>query len=88
LEFNVTIASERTRAVNYTYEFLRDLIDPKKTPRVPKEVRRRASSLLRHYPSRLDMEMAVEEGSSRFGDDMNPFGTKTLADVLRGQGHA
>ncbi len=32
----MTIPSERTRAVNYTYEFLRDLMDPKKTPRVQK----------------------------------------------------
>ena len=83
----MTIASERTRAVNYTYEFLRDLIDPKKIPRVPKEVRQRASMLLRHYPSRWDMEMVVEEGSS-FGDEKNPFGTKSLEEVLQGQGHA
>ena len=72
----MTIASERTRAVNYTYDFLRDLLDPKKTPRVPKEIRRRAGNLLRHYPSRWDMEISVEEGSSRFGDEKNPFGTK------------
>lgn len=84
----MTIASERTRAVNYTYEFLRDLLDPKKTPRVPADVRSRARSLLRHYPSKLDMEMAVSEGSSRFGDDKNPFGTKSLEEHLRGQRHA
>lgn len=84
----MTIASERTRAVNYTYDFLCDLLDPKKTPRVPKEVRQRASRLLKHYPSRWDMEMVVREGSSRFGDEKNPFGTKSLEDMLRGQGHA
>ena len=84
----MTIASERTRAVNYTAEFLYDLLDPKRTPRVPREIRRRAAALLRHYPSRFDMELTVEEGSSRFGDDANPFGTKNLADMLKGQGHA
>lgn len=84
----MTIASERTRAVNYTYDFLCDLLDPSKTPRVPKEIRQRASRLLKHYPSRWDMEMAVQEGSSRFGDEKNPFGTKSLEDMLRGQGHA
>ena len=84
----MTIASERTRAVNYTYDFLCDLLDPAKTPRVPKEVRQRASRLLKHYPSRWDMEMVVQEGSSRFGDEKNPFGTKSLEDMLRGQGHA
>lgn len=84
----MTIASERTRAVNRTREFLSDLLDPSKTPRVPKDIRRRASMLLKHYPCSWDMEMAVAEGSSRFGDDKNPFGTKSLEDMLRGQGHA
>jgi hypothetical protein len=83
----MTIPSERTRAVNYTYDFLCDLLDPKKTPRVPKDVRRRASLLLRHYPGKWDMEMVVAEGSSRFGDEKNPFGTKDLEMILRGQGH-
>lgn len=72
----MTIASERTRAVNYTYEFLFELLDPKKTPRVPRNVRQRARALLRHYPSKFDMEMTVREGSSYFGDEKNPFGTK------------
>ena len=84
----MTIPSERTRAVLYTQDFLMDLLDPKKTPRVPKEIRRRASALLRHYPSDHDMEMVVAEGSSRFGDQNNPFGTKNLEDILQGQGHA
>jgi hypothetical protein len=34
------------------------------------------------------MELTVEEGSSRFGDEKNPFGTKSLEEQLRGQGHA
>lgn len=84
----MTIASERTRAVLSTEQFLMDLLDPKKTPRVPKDIRRRAGSLLRHYPSRYDMEVAVREGSSRFGDEQNPFGSKSLEDMLRGHGHA
>lgn len=84
----MTIPVERTRAVMYTLEFLFDLCDPKKTPRVPKIVRQRASMLLRHYPSKYNMEMAVLEGSSQFGDAKNPFGTKSLEDVLKGQGHA
>lgn len=50
--------------------------------------RKRAGALLRHYPSKYDMELTVEEGSSRFGDQNNPFGTKNLEDILQGQGHA
>lgn len=83
----MTIPSERTRAVLSTEQFLCDLLDPKKTPRVPKEIRQRARALLRHYPCKWDMEMVVREGSSRFGDEHNPFGTKSLEDILSGQGH-
>lgn len=84
----MTIPSERTRAVLNTEQFLVDLLDPKKTPRVPKDIRRRAGSLLRHYPSQYDMEVAVREGSSRFGDEHSPFGSKSLLDTIKGQGHA
>lgn len=53
----MTLPFERTNAVKRTERFLMDLLDPKKTPRVPKEIRRRASSLLKHYPSKFDMEV-------------------------------
>lgn len=53
----MTLPYERTRAVVQTEEFLKDLINPKKTPKVPKEVRKQAYSLLRHYPNSIDMEI-------------------------------
>lgn len=84
----MTIPAERTRAVVNTEQFLYDLLDSRKTPRVPRDIRLRAAALLRHYPNRWDMEMTVREGSSRFGDEKNPFGTKSLEEQLRGQGHA
>ena len=84
----MTIPAERTRAVVNTEQFLYDLLDSRKTPRVPRDIRLRAAALLRHYPSRLDMELTVEEGSSRFGDERNLFGTKSLEEQLIGQGHA
>jgi len=83
----MTIPAERTRAVAHTEQFLCDLLDPRKTPRVPRDIRRRAAALLRHYPSQFDMEIVVQEGSSRFGDEKNPFGTKDLEIILKGQGH-
>lgn len=52
----MTIPLERTNAVVYTEQFLYDLLDPKKTPRVPKAIRERALHCLRHYPTKLDME--------------------------------
>jgi hypothetical protein len=54
---SMTMPSERTTAVNNAREFLYELMDPKKTPRLPKYIRQRAHHLLRHYPSKLDMEI-------------------------------
>jgi len=50
----MTIPSERTRAVLATYEFMRDLLNPKATPRVPRAIRNRALRCLRHYPGRYE----------------------------------
>lgn len=63
----MTVPVERTNAVIYTEQFLVDLLDPKKTPRVPKSIRQQASRLLRHYPSRFHMETiaAKEDGESQ-----------------------
>lgn len=55
----MTVPFERKNAVVWTQDFLLDLTNPKKTPRVPKEVRQRALHLLRHYPSEWDMKMAA-----------------------------
>ena len=52
----MTLPIERTNAVLNTEKFLIDLRDPKKYPRVPKAVRQEASRLLRHYPSKYNME--------------------------------
>lgn len=46
----MTIPSERANAIMHTQDFLRSLLDPKKTPRVPKYVRSWAYRCLKHYP--------------------------------------
>jgi hypothetical protein len=46
----MTLPDERYRALRWAEEFLRDLQDPAKTPRVPRAVRDQARSVLRHYP--------------------------------------
>jgi hypothetical protein len=56
----MTIPVERTSAVLNVERFLMDLRDPKKTPRVPSEVRKQASRLLRHYPRKFDMMYPAE----------------------------
>lgn len=57
----MTLPDERYYSLIKTRDFLRDLLDPKKTPRVPKEIRRRAGSCLRHYP----WDMHIEEIAKR-----------------------
>lgn len=72
----MTIPSERTRAVILTESFLITLTNPKLTPKIPKDIREQARALLRHYPSRFDLEMTNEgwhnELTSRFYEC--PFG--------------
>lgn len=51
----MTISSERTSSLIITEQFLKDLLDPKKTPRVPKAVRQQASRCLRHHPGMFDL---------------------------------
>jgi hypothetical protein len=58
----VTLPFERDNAVTNTREFLRRLLDPKATPKVPKYIRMMARSLLKHYPTRLDFERNEELG--------------------------
>jgi hypothetical protein len=41
---------EEARAIAATRTFLYALLDPRQTPRVPREVRQRARRVLKHYP--------------------------------------
>jgi len=53
----MTLPCERYRAIKHTEEFLKDLLNPSKTPRVPKRYRQQAYSLLRHYPSGYNLDI-------------------------------
>ena len=63
----MTLPYERTDAVNNTRDFLYLLVDPKKTPRVPKQVREIAGNLLKHYPTEFDMELVTTGEINVFG---------------------
>lgn len=62
----MTLPDERYRAVIRAEQFLKDLCDPSKTPRVPKSIRGQASSILRHYPSSWDMDVAAHQTPAVF----------------------
>jgi hypothetical protein len=68
----MTMPNERRNAVNYTRQFLVDLMDPKKTPRVPKEIRKEAYRCLKHYPGEYYMEQAAMWAPGIFGEWTQP----------------
>ena len=63
----MTMPYERTRAMIETKTFLQDLLSSSTTPRVPKSVREMARTLLRHYPSHADIQMAHKALPDWFG---------------------
>ena len=66
----MTLPYERKNAVNRTRDFLKDLLDPKATPRIPKYIREQAYRCLKHYPLPFEMEEAAEQAPQIFGDDL------------------
>ena len=66
----LTLPDERYRAVRWAEQFLQDLCDPSKTPRVPKTVRSQARSILRHYPGSWDMHRAAQGAPEVFQEQM------------------
>jgi hypothetical protein len=70
----MTLPDERYRAMKCGYQFLLDLCNPSATPRVPKEIRQRASSILKHYPSQYHFELIASALPNEF--DKIPFMVK------------
>lgn len=52
----MTLPDERYRALQRAAQFLQQLCNPAVTPRVPKEIRREAAAVLRHFPSDYDLQ--------------------------------
>ena len=63
----MTLPDERYRAVVQTQKFLVEILS---TPRVPKVIKDRARSCLRHYPSEWDMTRAAEGAPDVFQERM------------------
>ena len=75
----MTLPDERYRAIVQTQKFLLDLCNPQHTPRVPRLIRDRARSMLRHYPTTHDMMAAAEAAPDIFSErmeDLHRFVTK------------
>ena len=57
----MTLPDERYRALRCGQQMLMDLLDPKITPKVPKDIRKRALGILRHYPNSYHFAKIVEK---------------------------
>lgn len=64
----MTLPNERTRAVQNVEIFLMDLCNPKKTPRVPSAIRKRAAQLLKHYPGQFYLAEVAKKSPEWFGE--------------------
>lgn len=62
----MTLPDERYRAMRCGHQLLLDLLNPKITPKVPKYIRQRAGSILRHYPSSYHFTKIVETMPEEF----------------------
>ena len=72
----MTLPDERYRAIMYAKNLCEDLLDSKKTPRVPKDIRRRALGVLRHFPDEYFLSMLAEARPDileRRGDPYDPL---------------
>jgi len=65
--YKMTLPDERYRAVVQTQKFLVEILS---TPRVPKAIKDRARSCLRHYPSDWDMKRAADGAPDVFQERM------------------
>lgn len=53
----MTLPDERYRAVVQTEKFLKEILS---TPRIPQDIKDKARSCLRHYPTAWDMDRASD----------------------------
>jgi hypothetical protein len=52
----MTTTEEMLRAIDNARSFMYRLLDSKKTPRVPKSVRKEARDRLKHFPDKFDVQ--------------------------------
>ena len=69
----MTLPDERYRAIQLAESFLVDLCNCHQTPRVPRAVRERARSILRHYPGRWDLEQMAEHAPNVIRKEIEPL---------------
>lgn len=80
----MTLPDERYRSVVQARKLLEDIAYGK-IPRVPKDIKARAYSVLRHYPSEWDLDRAAEFAPHVFAKQMEPLYKMVLQKTLEDQ---
>lgn len=52
----MTLPQEMFQSIRNARHFMLALMDPKQTPKVPKEIRKRARDRLKHFPSEYEID--------------------------------
>lgn len=63
----MSLPQEKRRALLQMKEFVLSLLDPKKTPKVPRAIRREAYYRLKHYPYSYEIEEVMNCHPDIFG---------------------
>ena len=69
----MTLPDERYRSLVETKKFLMTLLSPHATPKVPRVIRERARSLLRHWPDNYHLEKMTIDMPHDFAKEMEPL---------------
>ena len=69
----MTLPDERYRSLVETKKFLMTLLSPHATPKVPRVIRERARSLLRHWPADYHLEKMTIDMPRDFAKEMEPL---------------
>lgn len=75
----MTLPDERYLSIQRARELCLALCDPRQTPRVPRDIRQRAHSVLRHFPSDRDLEQLGAARSDIITPRMEPLHRMLLA---------
>lgn len=64
----MTMPNEMFNAIRNARHFMLALMNPKETPKVPKEIRKRARDRLKHFPSEYEISELEKMHSMMSGD--------------------
>jgi hypothetical protein len=78
----MTLPNEWFISMRKNREFLFDLLNPEKTPRVPSEIRKRASECLKHFPMKPEID-DLEKMHTNMYKDKNIILAETNKELQR-----